>query len=55
MKTKFEWDAEKAKTNDQKHRISFDAAATVFGDPDSITISDPEHSQNEQRYIDIDL
>lgn len=55
MKPNFEWDEEKAKANFNKHRVGFDEATTVFIDPFSITISDPEHSANEQRYIDIGI
>ncbi len=46
----FEWDADKASSNQEKHRISFDEAATSFGDPLSLTISDPVHS-DEKRFI----
>ena len=53
MRYYFEWDEEKAKTNFKKHRVSFDEAITVFLDPFSITIPDPDHSVDEQRYIDI--
>ena len=53
MKPNFEWDEEKAKANLKKHRVSFDEATTVFSDPFSITILDPDHSVDEQRYIDI--
>jgi len=53
MKLRFEWDEEKAKANLKKHRIDFNEAATVFADPLSITIHDPDHSAYEQRYIDI--
>jgi hypothetical protein len=53
MKLNFEWDEEKAKTNFKKHRVSFDEATTVFLDPFSITIPDPDHSVDEQHYIDI--
>ena len=53
MKLHFEWDEENAKTNLKKHRVSFDEAITVFLDPFSITIPDPDHSVDEQRYIDI--
>ena len=53
MKLNFEWDEEKAKANLKKHRVSFDEATTVFIDPFSMTISDPNHSVNEQRYIDL--
>ncbi|MDO9026828.1 MAG: BrnT family toxin [bacterium] len=51
MKLNFEWDEEKAKTNIKKHGVSFDEATTVFLDPFSITIPDPNHSVDEQRYI----
>lgn len=53
MKLSFEWDEEKAKANLKKHRVGFDEATTVFTDPFSITIHDPDHSADEQRYIDI--
>jgi hypothetical protein len=53
MKPNFEWDEEKAKANLGNHRVSFDEAATVFGDPLSITIPDPDHSVEEYRYVDI--
>lgn len=50
---RFEWDEEKAKVNLKKHRIGFEEATTVFTDPLSISITDPDHSANEQRYIEI--
>ncbi len=49
----FEWNPEKAKTNFRKHRVSFAEAATVFGDPLGITIYDPDHSRNEDRYLTV--
>ncbi len=48
----FEWDADKAKGNLKKHRVSFDEAKTVFADPFAITIGDPKHSIKEHRFID---
>ena len=53
MKLNFEWDEEKAKANLKKHRVSFDEATIVLIDSFSITIPDPDHSVDEQRYIDI--
>ncbi len=53
MRLNFEWDEKKAKVNLEKHRVSFDEATTVFVDPLSITIPDPDHSAEEQRYIGI--
>lgn len=47
----FEWDAEKARSNVEKHEVSFDEAATSFGDPLSITIPDPDHSTDEDRFV----
>ena len=47
----FEWDANKARANLAKHQISFQEATTVFGDPVSVTIPDPAHSQAENRFV----
>lgn len=51
----FEWDEGKAKLNVAKHRVSFEEARTVFGDPLSITIADPGHSSDEYRFIDLGM
>jgi uncharacterized DUF497 family protein len=51
----FEWDADKANRNVEKHRVSFEEAATVFDDPMFITFIDDEHSIDEERYITIGL
>lgn len=51
----FEWDPGKAERNILKHGIPFEEAATVFGDPLSVTVSDPEHSAEEDRYIIVGL
>jgi len=53
MKLTFEWDEQKAQENFNKHKVSFDEAKTVFLDPLSITILDPDHSVNEERFVDI--
>ncbi len=53
MQLRFEWHEEKAENNLKKHGISFEQAKTVFNDPLSITIPDTQHSDNEERYIDI--
>ena len=47
----FEWDKRKAKSNLKKHGVSFEEAATVFGDPLSLTIEDPLHSEDEDRFV----
>jgi len=47
----FESDPEKADANFQKHGVSFDEASTVFGDPLSLLMPDPDHSADEERYL----
>ncbi|MCX5885309.1 MAG: BrnT family toxin [Proteobacteria bacterium] len=47
----FEWDPEKATKNQKIHGITFDEASTVFKDILSLTIYDPLHSENENRFI----
>ena len=47
----FEWDKNKARQNLAKHDVSFIEAATVFLDPLSVIIDDPDHSLGEQRNI----
>ena len=47
----FEWDEEKGRRNLRKHGVSFEEAATVFGDSLSLTIEDPHHSLEEARFI----
>ena len=53
MRLGFEWDAEKAQENRRKHGVTFEEGLKVLSDPLSITIDDPDHSANEQRYINI--
>ena len=47
----FEWDKKKEKTNAKKHGVSFDEARTVFYDEQAIQFYDPEHSDEEDRFI----
>ncbi len=51
----FEWDPAKAAKNLHKHRVSFTEAATAFSDDLGVTILDPDHSKDEDRYITIGL
>ncbi|MBI1956496.1 MAG: BrnT family toxin [Acidobacteria bacterium] len=51
----FEWDQRKAAANLKKHGVSFPEATTVFRDPLSITISDPDRSDSESRFVDLGL
>jgi hypothetical protein len=50
-KVEFEWDEKKARSNLRDHGVSFDEAQTVFSDDFSITIPDPDHSFEEERFI----
>lgn len=47
----FEWNQAKAKSNLLKHGISFDEAKTVFLDENARVIGDPDHSEDEDRFI----
>ncbi len=47
----FEWDARKAAVNRTKHRVSFEEAVTVFGDPDALDGPDLRHSERESRFL----
>jgi uncharacterized protein len=51
----FEWDRRKDSANRRKHGVGFAEATAVFDDPLSITISDPDHSGDEERYVIIGL
>ncbi|MBI5282013.1 MAG: BrnT family toxin [Candidatus Solibacter usitatus] len=51
MSLPFEWDPRKARENLVKHGGSFGEASSMFGDPLSITIHDPDHSETENRLI----
>ena len=55
MNTEFEWDPDKAESNLLKHGVAFAEAATVFFDPLSITVPDPVHSGDENRFVIIGL
>lgn len=52
---KFEWDNNKNEINKKKHKISFEEARTVFYDPEALVINDPEHSDQEDRFIILGL
>jgi uncharacterized protein len=47
----FEWDPRKAAVNLVKHKVSFEEAATVFGDPLGRILADPRHSAVEERLV----
>jgi uncharacterized DUF497 family protein len=47
----FEWDEPKAKANAKKHGVSFDEAKSVFYDTNARLIPDPDHSDDEDRFV----
>ena len=55
MALRFGWDPRKAAANRRKHRVTFEEAATAFGDRLSVTIADPDHSTSEDRFVLVGL
>lgn len=53
MSLRFEWDESKARQNREKHGVSFEEAATVFGDMLSLTVGDTLHSGDEDRFVTV--
>ena len=51
MNLDFEWDERKAAVNRRKHGVSFEEARTVFVDEAALQIPDPQHSEDEDRFI----
>ena len=51
MSLQFTWDPKKAAANLRKHQVGFPEGATAFADPHSMTIADPDHSADEQRFM----
>jgi uncharacterized DUF497 family protein len=47
----FEWDERKSRANRQKHGVSFEEARTAFLDENARVIADPEHSEDEDRFV----
>jgi len=48
---RFEWDEAKNKRNRSKHGVWFEEAQSVFDDPTSRVFLDPEHSDDEDRFL----
>jgi hypothetical protein len=51
LRYNFEWDPAKERENTRKHKVSFRRAATVFRDPNQLSIYDEEHSEQEDRWV----
>lgn len=47
----FDWDDSKSRSNKKKHGVSFEEAQSVFHDPNARLISDPDHSDHEDRFV----
>lgn len=50
-KLKFDWDPRKDALNRKKHGISFEEAKSVFFDENANLINDPDHSEDEERFV----
>lgn len=55
MQYSFDWDPAKEKANIRKHQVSFRRAATIFRDPNQLSIYDEEHSEAEERWVSIGI
>ena len=55
MGLRFQWNVDKALANLSKHGVSFEEATTVFADPLSLTISDPDYSDDQARFLDLGM
>lgn len=48
---RFVWDARKARENERKHKVTFEEAQTVFLDDHALLVADPDHSDDEDRFL----
>lgn len=55
MRYRFEWDPAKEEANISKHQVSFRRAASVFRDPNQLSLYDQEHSEHEDRWITLGI
>ena len=51
MAISFEWASRKASANLRKHGVSFEEAKSVFFDEQARLIDDPDHSEDEDRFV----
>jgi len=51
----FEWDTAKAWQNATKHRVTFERGATIFLDPNALSLFDEQHSEDEERWTTLGL
>lgn len=55
MRYSFDWNSTKEQQNIRKHRVSFRQAATIFRDPNQLSIYDEEHTEDEERWITLGI
>lgn len=55
MRYDFDWDPNKERANIRKHGISFRQAATIFRDPNQLSLFDDKHEEKEERWITIGI
>jgi uncharacterized DUF497 family protein len=55
FESNFEWDAQKAAANFRKHGVAFESAATVFLDPEALSLYDRAHSEGEDRWLTLGM
>jgi uncharacterized DUF497 family protein len=48
---RFEWDPKKDRANQKKHGVSFEEARTAFSDEHGLLLDDPDHSEDEERFV----
>lgn len=48
---RFEWDSRKSAGNGRKHKVTFEEARPAFADPNGLVIDDPDHSEDEERFL----
>lgn len=48
---RFEWDSRKSASNARKHRVTFEEARSAFAGPNGLVIDDPDHSEDQERFI----
>jgi uncharacterized DUF497 family protein len=48
---RFEWDPRKSASNRRKHGVSFEEAETAFTDDNALLLDDPDHSDDEERFV----
>jgi uncharacterized DUF497 family protein len=48
---RFDWDPKKYRENQRDHKVSFEEAKTAFADEHGLLMADPDHSEDEDRFL----